>query len=131
MKQLCLALAMGLAAGAAPAQDAEIGGRLFFTYCGSCHGDDARGGGVMTAIMNVAAPDLTQLADGNGGVFPRTRVVYRIDGRDPLAAHGGDMPVFGDIFEGTMMPMKAETGQPILTGQGIVDIIAWLESVQR
>jgi mono/diheme cytochrome c family protein len=117
--------------GPSLAQDEELGGEFFFTYCASCHGDDATGGGPMASILNVTPPDLTGLAAANGGAFPVTRVVYRIDGRDPVLAHGGPMPIFGDIFEGEVAALKSESGQPILTGKGIADLVAWLETVQR
>ena len=129
----CLALALAALLPASPvaAQNPAMGGDLFFTYCASCHGEDATGAGPMTSILTIAPPDLTGLAAQNGGVFPRARVAYRIDGRDPLPAHGGDMPFFGDLFEGETAAMKTDSGQPILTGRGIVDLVAWLESIQN
>lgn len=113
------------------AQDPEVGGEHFYSFCASCHGDDATGGGPMTEILNENPPDLTMLAARNGGVFPRARVVFRVDGRDPIAAHGGAMPIFGDIFGDDLTAMKSESGQPILAGRGIIDLIAWLETVQQ
>jgi len=58
-------------------------------------------------------------------------VVRQIDGRDPMLAHGGTMPLFGDFFEGEGVAIAAETGQPILTSRPIADVAAWLESVQE
>jgi hypothetical protein len=55
----------------------------------------------------------------------------RIDGRDPLVSHGSMMPVYGDFFEGTDVATKAETGQPIMTSQPIVDLLAYLQSLQQ
>jgi len=123
-------IATALYAPMAQAQDPEAGGEHFYYYCASCHGDDATGGGPMTEILNATPPDLTGLAARNGGVFPRSHVVFRIDGRDPNLAHGGPMPIFGDIFGDDMVPLKSETGQPILAGRAIIDLIAWLELVQ-
>ena len=130
MTRFPLVIAALLVAGAAQAQDMRAGASLYATYCASCHGDTLQGDGMMTGVLNIAVPDLTGIAARNGGVFPRVMVVYRIDGRDPIPAHGGDMPYFGDLFEGDMAPMKAETGQPILTGRGIVDLVAFLEGMQ-
>ena len=130
MTRLPLAIAAFLVAGAAAAQDMRTGASLYATYCASCHGETLEGDGMMTGVLNIAPPDLTGLAARNGGVFPRVRVVYRIDGRDPLPAHGGEMPYFGDLFDGDMAAIKAETGQPILTGRGIVDLVAFLEGMQ-
>lgn len=125
-----LTLCLFAAAGPALAQDAQRGADLFATYCASCHGDDAMGAGRMSEILTVTPPDLTRLSARNGGVFPTQSVVFRIDGRDPLLAHGGPMPFFGDVLEETTTPMKAETGQPIMAGTGIADLVAFLEARQ-
>ncbi|WP_343116792.1 cytochrome c [Ostreiculturibacter nitratireducens] len=126
-----LALA-ALAAAPLPAaaQDAETGGELFYEYCAGCHGADARGTGPVAEILSVETPDLTRLSERNGGTFPVSFVVHRIDGRHPLLAHGGEMPVFGRHFEGMDAPIKSETGQPIMTSRPIVDLVTWLESLQ-
>lgn len=131
-----LALTAALLALPAAAQDstpgdAAAGAELFWRYCSACHGQDARGGGPMMEILTIPAPDLTALVTGNAGAFPTTRVIWRIDGRDPLLAHGGEMPIFGDFFQGEDTALKAETGQPILTSGVIADLVAWLVSVQR
>jgi hypothetical protein len=55
----------------------------------------------------------------------------RIDGREPLVSHGSPMPVYGDFFEGDDAAVKAETGQPILTSRAVVDLLAYLEGVQK
>lgn len=120
-----------LAAAPAAAQDAARGEELYGSLCAACHGSEARGDGPMAAILDVLPADLTQLSAGNEGVFPVARVVRQIDGRDPLLAHGGTMPLFGQFFEGEDASMKAETGQPILTSAPIVDLVAWLETVQE
>lgn len=127
----CL-LALPAAAQDLEPGDAAAGQALFATYCAACHGVEGRGDGRMAPILTVLPPDLTQLEAGNGGVFPTERVVFQIDGRDPLLAHGGDMPLFGEFFQG--MPdiaMQAETGQPILTSQPIADLVAWLRAMQE
>jgi hypothetical protein len=41
------------------------------------------------------------------------------------------MPVYGDFFEGWDVAVKSETGQPIMTSLPIVDLLAYLASVQR
>ncbi|SIT83098.1 Cytochrome c [Yoonia rosea] len=123
-------LALGLASPVA-AQDAMQGEALFGFYCATCHGNAATGNGPMSPSLVVAPSNLTRLAAENGGVFPTARVIMRIDGRDPLVSHGSMMPVYGDFFEGTDVAAKAETGQPILTSQPIVDLLAYLQSLQQ
>ena len=114
----------------ASAQDAETGAALFYDYCSACHGVDARGEGPLAELLKIQPPDLTRLSERAGGTFPTLSVVTRIDGRNPLLAHGGEMPVFGRHFEGDDTPMKTQAGQPILTSRPIVDLVTWLESVQ-
>lgn len=130
MRYFGLIMTLGLAAPAF-AQDVEQGEALFGYYCATCHGTQATGNGPMSPSLVVSPTDLTQLAAQNGGVFPTARVVMRIDGRDPLVSHGSMMPVYGDFFEGRDVPVKAETGQPIMTSQPIVDLLAYLQTVQQ
>ena len=63
--------------------------------------------------------------------MPITRIVMRIDGRDPLTSHGSPMPVYGDFFDGWDVAVESETGQPIMTSLPVVDTLAYLASVQR
>lgn len=113
------------------AQDAEVGHDLYQTHCATCHGTDARGGGPMAPVLMVLPPDLRNVTARNGGIFPVARVISRIDGRDPLVSHGSAMPVYGDFFEGDDTPIKAETGQPMMTSRPIVDLIAFLRDIQE
>ena len=118
-----------VAASQAAAQDVETGAELYQHYCATCHGIDATGHGPMAGVLVIQPVDLTKLADENG-VFPTARVVARIDGRDPLVSHGSPMPVYGPYFDGQDTSMKTHEGQPILTSQPIVDLVAYLETLQ-
>ncbi|SLN20137.1 c-type cytochrome [Ruegeria meonggei] len=111
------------------AQDTETGAELYQHYCATCHGIDATGHGPMAGVLVIQPVDLTKLA-GDNGVFPTARVVARIDGRDPLVSHGSPMPVYGPYFDGQDTSMKTPEGQPILTSQPIVDLVAFLETLQ-
>lgn len=113
------------------AQDADRGSELFGLHCASCHGIGATGDGPMAGVMLVEPANLTTLTARHDGVFPVARVVTRIDGRDPLVSHGSDMPVYGWFFEGQDIAVKTNDGQPILTSQPVVDLMAWLQSVQQ
>ncbi|WP_234999127.1 MULTISPECIES: c-type cytochrome [Ruegeria] len=116
-------------ASQAIAQNVETGAELYQHYCATCHGIDATGHGPMAGVLVIQPTDLTQLASGDG-VFPTARVVARIDGRDPLVSHGSPMPVYGPYFDGQDTTMKTPDGQPILTSQPIVDLVAYLETLQ-
>ncbi len=118
-------------AGAAEAQDARAGEETYERYCAACHGLEATGHGPMRAVLTLQPTDLTELRAGNGGKFPVARVVRRIDGRDPLVSHGSPMPIYGGFFEGRDVAMKTDEGQPIMTSQPVVDLVAYLQSLQR
>lgn len=111
------------------AQDAQEGEKLYLRYCATCHGLDATGQGPMAGVMMIKPADLTALRPA-GGAFPTERVIFRIDGRDPLVSHGSPMPVYGDFFEGEDMATRTPAGQPILTSRPIVDLVAYLETLQ-
>lgn len=112
----------------AAAQDVQTGAELYQHYCATCHGIDAMGQGPMAGVLIIQPTDLTELT--KDGRFPTARVVARIDGRDPLVSHGSPMPVYGPYFEGQDTSMKTEEGQPILTSQPIVDLVAYLKTLQ-
>ncbi|MEP5089655.1 MAG: cytochrome c [Paracoccaceae bacterium] len=118
-----------LASGAS-AQDVASGAEIYLDYCATCHGEDASGQGPMAGVLLIKPVNLAALSQDNGGVFPTARVVARIDGRDPLVSHGRPMPVYGDYFEGNDTALKTPAGQPILTSKPIVDLVAYLQSLQ-
>lgn len=133
MKMTAPALAfvfLGIGAPVHP-QDAEAGAQLHARYCASCHGSAARGDGPMRAVLTPDPPDLTVLAARNGGRFPTARVVGRIDGRDPLVAHGSEMPIYGDVFNTHDTPITTERGDTLITGGAVVDLVAFLQHLQR
>lgn len=126
-----LSLAVALSASAALADgDAATGEALYDRYCAACHGAEATGHGPMRAVLTVQPSDLTALSAGNDGVFPMERVVKRIDGRDPLVAHGSQMPVYGDFFDGDGASLRTESGQPVITSTPVADLVAYLQNLQ-
>ncbi len=112
------------------AQDVETGAELYQHYCATCHGLDATGHGPMAGVLVIQPTNLRALA-GSDGVFPTARVVARIDGREPLVSHGSPMPVYGPYFEGNDTAIKTPEGQPILTSKPIVDLVAYLKTLQE
>jgi hypothetical protein len=112
-------------------QDIAAGQDTFLHYCATCHGAEALGNGPMSPVLLVQPKNLTLLAAENDGVFPVGRVIWRIDGRDPLASHGSSMPVYGDFFEGRGTAIRGEDGILIMSSKPIVDLIAWLQSIQK
>ena len=109
MKLLAFALfsvfAISVAGGAissAPAQETEViaGGEIEYQrHCAACHGEDAKGKGVMAKFLKIQPADLTLLAKKNSGEFPFWEVYRVIDGREAVKGHGTrEMPVWGDRF---------------------------------
>jgi mono/diheme cytochrome c family protein len=112
------------------AQDAMAGATLYGDFCAVCHGATGTGDGPMAEVLTIAPPDLTALAAG--GAFPVLRVARQIDGRHPLKAHGGAMPLFGPWFEGdgADVVLQAEGGQPVMMSRPIADLITYLQEIQ-
>jgi len=128
---LAVSPAFGQEVDGVPVGDVATGAGLYFSYCAACHGLEARGDGEMADILTVLPADLTRLSQANDGVFPVTDVVRQIDGRDPLLAHGGVMPLFGDFFQGDDVAIPSEAGQPIMTSRAIADLTAFLRVIQE
>lgn len=84
----------------ASAQDYEMsaGAREYTNSCAACHGAEAKGDGPLAKLLTERVPDLTRIAERNGGVFPIDRVMDLIDGRKPIRSHGGSMPVWGSRY---------------------------------
>jgi hypothetical protein len=92
-------LTLSVGWGSAGAQQrGELGKREFQQNCVVCHGAAGKGDGSYGELLRQRVPDLTTLTRRNGGVFPFERVVQTIDGRGMPAAHGRDMPIWGDDY---------------------------------
>jgi mono/diheme cytochrome c family protein len=103
------------------------GGDLFKTYCASCHGRSGKGDGPLAEHMKKRPPDLTLFSQENGGVFPSAKVAQIIDGRNPLAGHGGpDMPVWGNVFKAS-----SQVDSDAAVQARIDALVAHLESIQQ
>ena len=108
---------------------AESGRDAFLRYCASCHGAEARGDGPVAPALSAKPPDLTHIAERNGGEFPTDLVAQKIDGRSLPAVHGtSDMPIWGERF-GRAYEEKSKSEQAI-RGQ-LLMLIVYLQSVQR
>ena len=120
-----------LLAGPAAAQGfADYSGRdLFMRFCASCHGATGAGDGPVGQGMAVMVPDLTGLADRQGGLLDADQLREIIDGRAVVIGHGTrQMPVWGYEFwveEGADVEAEAAV-------RTIVDkLIAYLRTIQR
>ena len=125
------ALLFTLLALPAFAQDAEEGAAAFLDHCAGCHGAWAAGDGPMAPLLTVPPADLTTLSERNGGIFPLSRVVQRIDGTTEVRAHGGAMPIFGLLMDGPSLALLAPDGTEVIAPEGIANIATWLEEMQQ
>ena len=79
--------------------DSAAGRHAYERQCASCHGLGGRGDGPVAPALRVAPPDLTWLAERNGGEFPREHVIAVVTGTIAITAHGTrEMPVWSDRF---------------------------------
>ena len=76
------------------------GPEIYRAHCAACHGKDAKGNGPAATALRTPPPDLTRIAERNGGMFPFLRVRKIISGEEQSqTAHGSrEMPVWGPLF---------------------------------
>jgi mono/diheme cytochrome c family protein len=86
------------------------GMEMYQSFCASCHGVAGKGDGPVAPLVKVGVPDLTRIAQRDGGEFPTEDVKRTIDGRFDRAAHGArDMPVWGwQFYNSTAMNDPSE-----------------------
>ncbi len=125
------ALAAAIVAAPVVAQEAAPGRTLYMDACAGCHGAEAIGDGPAAELLSVPVPDLTRLAARNDGEFPRLKVIYIIDGRTGIRAHGGPMPVFGSLLSGQPGIEDADDGSPVFADRRILALVDYLESIQQ
>jgi mono/diheme cytochrome c family protein len=124
---MLLAPALLLLLGAAPASMAPDGEKLFKTYCASCHGATGKGDGVMAPHLRARPADLTLITRRRAGRFDADELRRIVDGRDPVASHGGgDMPVWGDAFKDASDHYSEKSAQARI--RAVVD---YLKTIQQ
>jgi mono/diheme cytochrome c family protein len=124
-----LILAGGGGAAAQSRVLVDAGGADFLRYCAACHGVDARGGGPVAVALRTPPPDLTAIAQRNGGSFPAGKIASTIDGRFELPVHGTrTMPVWGLILGKPLS--EGTTAEEVARGQ-IDALVSYLQSIQR
>ena len=111
------------------AADTKQGKEMFMQYCSSCHGQNGRGDGSVSAFLKVKVPDLTLLQKNNKGLYPLDQVILAIDGMRKLRTHGDPkMPVWGVIFrEEVKDPKSAE----VTVGSREKAIAEYVATLQR
>ncbi|HTW58365.1 MAG TPA: cytochrome c [Terriglobales bacterium] len=88
------------------------GVEMFKSYCAVCHGTDGKGDGPAASALKTAPPDLTVLAQKNGGKYPAAHVASVIRGQAILPSHGTeDMPVWGPLFSSISQGNESQVQQ--------------------
>lgn len=123
-------LVLPLLAACVAETEVPDGALLFAENCVACHGADAKGGGPAAAGLDVPPPDLTMIAERNGGVFSRNQVASIIDGLDRGAHFSAAMPEFGAIDLGPLV-MTDEDGSPVPIPADLLALTEYLEAIQR
>lgn len=106
------------------------GRMLYGDNCAQCHGPAGQGNGPWADGMTPAPTNLTTLAAGNGGIFPRAAVLSTIDGYHRAGQPGQQMPEFGLLLEGPTVPVDTGDGVMTPTPRPLVALLAYLESIQ-
>jgi mono/diheme cytochrome c family protein len=110
------------------AADANQGKEMYLQYCSSCHGQDGRGDGSVSAFLKVKVPDLTVLKKKNKGIYPLDAVILAIDGRRKLRSHGDPkMPVWGESFSWEVKDPKSAEVAVGAREKAIAEYVATLQ----
>jgi mono/diheme cytochrome c family protein len=105
---------------------AASGQEMYKNYCAVCHGVDGKGKGPAVDALKVPPPDLTTLAQKNGGAYPAMKVAAVLRGEEVMAAHGSkDMPVWGNLF------WHLSGGRASEVQQRVANLNTYIESLQK
>lgn len=106
----------------------ESGAALYERHCAACHGAEGRGDGPVAPVLRFEPPDLTRLAERNGGRFPEESLGETIEGRFQPGSHGlPTMPVWGRPLAGPLATKAS--GEDGARGR-IAAILAYLRTLQ-
>ena len=121
--------ASGCASTGAPDTRKMSGMEMYQQLCSSCHGSGGHGDGPVASLLKIGVPDLTRLAQQDGGEFPTEDVRRAIDGRWDRHAHGArDMPVWGwQLYDSSATNDTAERAQ---VDSMIGRLVDYLRSIQ-
>jgi mono/diheme cytochrome c family protein len=101
----------------------------FERLCAACHGVSGTGDGPVAAEIIKGVPDLTRIAERNGGEFPRQLVKNTIDGRWRVNAHGTQqMPVWGYEF---YISDGAGAFSEVTVSRTLDDLVDYIEALQK
>ncbi len=123
-----------LLAACAPTLDDQVtatrGAQVFAENCAACHGTNARGSSDLPTATG-DAPDLTLIAQRNGGTFPEIETMATIYGPAYHQSRGTIMPEFGADDLGPLVVVELEDGIGTPIPADLIALSEYLQSVQR
>ena len=111
--------------------DAADGRALFMSNCAICHGADGKGNGPLARSTTKAPADLTLVSVRNGDAFPKAEVLSTIDGYARSDLDGPNMPEFGLLLSGDLVPVDTGDGVMTPTPRKLVALLEYIESIQE
>ena len=124
--------ALLMSSGIVFAQEQTYGEAEYVNSCAACHGPDAKGDGPMADVLLKRPPNLTVLAENNGGEFPYNKVFAVIDGRFIVPGHGErDMPIWGRQFFEEDSKAYGPNGGEIVARERIHELTNYIGSLQK
>ena len=104
--------------------DPTSGAQMYKDYCAACHGAKGMGDGPAVKFLKAAPPDLSLLAQRNGGRFSAAYVSQVLrSGTNPQSHRRSEMPLWWSKFRDLDTKNIAELR--------IQNLITFIESLQR
>jgi mono/diheme cytochrome c family protein len=110
---------------------AAEGQALYMQNCSVCHGENGKGAGPMARAMARPPADLTLISLRNDDVFPRAKVMSKVDGYAKSDLNSSGMPEFGGLLEGDLIPFDGGDGILTPTPRKLVALVAYIETLQQ
>lgn len=107
------------------------GERVYEANCETCHGLSGKGDGELAKGLTPPPADLTTLTRDNGGTFPVSAVLSKVDGYASDSAAQAAMPAFGEMLEGDTVPIETGDGVLTPTPRKLAALLAYLETLQK
>jgi mono/diheme cytochrome c family protein len=127
---LIFAASLALLAPAASAQD-DSGRNEYMVACAGCHGETGMGDGPLAELLKIDTPNLTTIAsEKSDGTFPFEYVLWMVDGRKIIRAHGSAMPIWGERYQASATSQRGETAEMVARGR-MLSLVYYLESIQQ
>lgn len=136
-RSLVVAVLMGLTLAHGVCAQGPLPGQIEYeNQCGVCHGPRGKGDGPLAGALKSAPPDLSVLMQVHNGVYPEQILRDIVDGRKPLAAHGGrEMPIWGkrltDQARFQLGPKSTKAQIEAAVQKTVADLVGYIRTLQE